>query len=255
MPSKIQVDQIAGATGSTVTLPSGQTLDLSSGTVTLPNSAVNLTTKVTGTLPVANGGTGITALGTASQVLRVNSGATALEFATPSAGAYNLLASTGAGTTVSSADLNGYFTSAYDVYEIFIVNLIGDADTTLKLRFATTGSYTVQTGSDYNTSQNYNSGNALSANTYTGTPAYQIVHIGSSSTFSTTSRITLFKPTSSTKKKNIHAFSLGNYAGDRYFVNTAGYWNSTTAVTGVRILSDSGYITYDNIYLYGIKNS
>ena len=80
MPSKIQVDQIAGATGSTVTLPSGQTLDLSSGTVTLPNSAVNLTTKVTGTLPVANGGTGITTLGTASQVLRVNSGATGLEF-------------------------------------------------------------------------------------------------------------------------------------------------------------------------------
>jgi len=84
MPSKIQVDQIAGATGSTVTLPSGQTLDLSSGTVTLPNSAVNLTTKVTGTLPVANGGTGLTSLGTASQVLRVNSGATALEFGTVS---------------------------------------------------------------------------------------------------------------------------------------------------------------------------
>lgn len=86
MPSKIQVDQIAGATGSTVTLPSGQTLDLSSGTVTLPNSAVNLTTKVTGTLPTANGGTGLTTLGTASQVLRVNSGATALEYGTISSG-------------------------------------------------------------------------------------------------------------------------------------------------------------------------
>ena len=86
MPSKIQVDQIAGATGSTVTLPSGQTLDLSSGTVTLPNSAVNLTTKVTGTLPIANGGTGLTSLGSASQVLRVNSGATALEFGTVSSG-------------------------------------------------------------------------------------------------------------------------------------------------------------------------
>jgi len=86
MPSKIQVDQIAGATGSTVTLPSGQTLDLSSGTVTLPNSAVNLTTKVTGTLPVANGGTGLTSLGTAAQVLRVNSGATGLEYGTISSG-------------------------------------------------------------------------------------------------------------------------------------------------------------------------
>jgi hypothetical protein len=37
----------------------------SSGTVwTIDNGAVNLTTKVTGTLPVANGGTGITSLGT-----------------------------------------------------------------------------------------------------------------------------------------------------------------------------------------------
>lgn len=41
-----------------------------------------LTTGVTGTLPVANGGTGLTAVGTALQVLRTNAGATALEFAT-----------------------------------------------------------------------------------------------------------------------------------------------------------------------------
>lgn len=39
-----------------------------------------LSTGVTGTLPVANGGTGLTSLGTALQVLRVNAGATALEF-------------------------------------------------------------------------------------------------------------------------------------------------------------------------------
>ena len=104
MPSKIQVDQIAGATGSTVTLPSGQTLDLSSGTVTLPStalSALNATNLTSGTVPSARlslissdlptvpttkGGTGLTTIGTASQVLRVNSGATGLEFGTISAG-------------------------------------------------------------------------------------------------------------------------------------------------------------------------
>ena len=41
-----------------------------------------LTSGVTGTLPIANGGTNLTALGTALQVLRVNAGATALEYAT-----------------------------------------------------------------------------------------------------------------------------------------------------------------------------
>jgi hypothetical protein len=41
MASKIKVDQIEGAGGTTVTVPSGQTLDVSSATVTLPNGAVS----------------------------------------------------------------------------------------------------------------------------------------------------------------------------------------------------------------------
>ena len=91
--SKIKVNSIEAATGSTITIPSGQTLDISSTTLTLPSTVVTTTgtqtltnktigvSQLTGTLPVANGGTGLTSLGTASQVLRVNSGATALEFA------------------------------------------------------------------------------------------------------------------------------------------------------------------------------
>ena len=46
----------------------------------------DLGSAVTGTLGVANGGTGLTAIGTAGQVLTVNSGATALEYQTPSSG-------------------------------------------------------------------------------------------------------------------------------------------------------------------------
>tara|TARA_R100001510_G_C7647670_1_gene205018 strand:+ start:476 stop:1333 length:858 start_codon:yes stop_codon:yes gene_type:complete len=41
MASKIKVDQIEGAGGTTITVPSGQTLDASSATVTLPNGAVS----------------------------------------------------------------------------------------------------------------------------------------------------------------------------------------------------------------------
>jgi len=57
----------------------------SDGTVTnakIAASTIDLTTKVTGTLPVANGGTGLAALGTAGQALVVNSGATALQYST-----------------------------------------------------------------------------------------------------------------------------------------------------------------------------
>lgn len=53
---------------------------------------VRLANDVTGTLPVANGGTGLTALGTSLQVLRVNAGGTALEYATISTGSGDVVA-------------------------------------------------------------------------------------------------------------------------------------------------------------------
>jgi hypothetical protein len=70
---------------STATL-TNKTINAANNTVT----NVPLSTGVTGTLPVANGGTGLTALGTAGQLLTVNSGATALEFAAAAASGFTL---------------------------------------------------------------------------------------------------------------------------------------------------------------------
>lgn len=74
--SKIKVNEIEAQSGSTITIPTGQNLVVTDGigTSSLP------------TIPVSKGGTGLTSLGTAGQAIKVNSGATALEFGTISSG-------------------------------------------------------------------------------------------------------------------------------------------------------------------------
>jgi hypothetical protein len=127
--SKIKVNQIEAATGSTVSIPSGQTLDVSNATVSLPASAVtahqagltvtesqisdlgSYLTSVTNnnlseTVNVSKGGTGLTALGTAGQVLKVNSAGNALEYGEiPGFG--GVLAVTDGGTGLSSLGTAG----------------------------------------------------------------------------------------------------------------------------------------------------
>ncbi len=64
-------------------LTASNTATLTNKTISGANNTltVRMASDVSGTLPIANGGTGLTALGTAGQVLTVNAGATALEFA------------------------------------------------------------------------------------------------------------------------------------------------------------------------------
>ena len=67
-----------------VTLTGNDYLTISGQAITVGD--VDLTADVTGTLPVASGGTGLAAIGSANQILAVNSGGTALEYKTLSTG-------------------------------------------------------------------------------------------------------------------------------------------------------------------------
>ena len=83
----------------------------SSGTFTLGGTlgSVDLTSQITGTLPVANGGTALTALGTANQVLAVNAGGTALEYQTTTTGSVTSVDVSGGttGLTTSGGPITG----------------------------------------------------------------------------------------------------------------------------------------------------
>jgi hypothetical protein len=222
-------------------ITSAKIVDATIANADIANSTINLTTKVTGTLPVANGGTGLTALGTAAQVLRVNSGATALEYATPSSGAFVFLGATGAQSAVATIDLNGYFTSDYNVYKIFVDGLFNATNNgSFRMKVATTSSYTLQTS-------NYNVTEAEFGSMSTA--------LGTTVARNSAVEITIFNPLGTTGRKCFLVHAVGGFNDDTP-QGLFGYniWNSTTAVTGLRFYSN-GNTSVNNIRLYGVKNS
>ena len=97
MASTLKVDNLEGSTGSTVTVPTGQTFTVTDGigiasipTITVAKGGTNTTSYTAGDVLYASGATTLTKLakGTAEQVLSMNSGETAPEWTTaaPTAG-------------------------------------------------------------------------------------------------------------------------------------------------------------------------
>ena len=181
-------------------------------------------------------------------------------FATPAAGAFVFLAETSA-SNVSSVDLNGYFTSTYDVYKVFIDGIYGSAAAQTLLRFATTGSYTVQTTSYYAQSQYaYGDGTTFLSNesqNWNGNGFNITPNISTTSANTSSVELSIYNPMSSTNQVTVtgnHTTAVGNYS----WIGTGtcgGRWNSTTPVTGIRFLMASGNIYARKIRLYGVKNS
>jgi len=104
---------------------------ISGGVATAPSwGKIGLTTHVSGILPIANGGTNLSALGSALQVLRVNAGGTDLEYATIS----------GSGDVVGPASATDNAIARFDTTT---GKLIQNSDITIADLFA--ASVTVQT--------------------------------------------------------------------------------------------------------------
>jgi hypothetical protein len=100
MASTIKVDQIEGSTGSTITVPTGQTLTLTDGlaSASLPvvgvaKGGTNISSFAAGDILYATGATTLTKLvkGSAADVLTMNAGATAPEWAASAGGGGKVL--------------------------------------------------------------------------------------------------------------------------------------------------------------------
>ena len=126
---------VSGNAGTATALQNARTINGVSfnGTanITVPAAGSTLTDTVT----VAKGGTGLTALGSALQVLRTNAAANAMEWATPAAGGdtvFILAGQVATGADVNLVDITGvaFTAAAAGVYTVQITGAVNNAAAT-----------------------------------------------------------------------------------------------------------------------------
>ena len=194
-------------------------------------------------------------IGTANQFLKVNSGATGYEFGAVSSD-YVKLASADV-TSGSSFNINGYFSTDYRVFKIFM----NHANTWHKARFNFGSSYTTYGGSNYVNSLDYaqrvsgsngggNSGNWNSDSMFT------TYWNGDGNQEHANAEITIFRPWDTNYAKNIQVISWDYNSSELHITNSTAYLDANKydeAVTGIYIFPASGSIGETQWALYGIK--
>ena len=188
----------------------------------------------------------ISATGTANQVLRMNSGATALEFATPAAGgAFKLVTRTAITSNVSSVSFTGLTANVIHHFQLNAIDSVANAGEDLLLRVSTDGGSSYQTSGYYNSLwQHYSSG---STNNQTKTDS--LISLNDGMTDSGTEEgvngfVYIYNIGNSAQKVmavgNTVSVADANYLRSNHM---GGIYDTAGNVTAVQFLFDSGNIT------------
>jgi hypothetical protein len=185
-------------------------------------------------------------------------GSGVLSFSSPSAGSFVFLGETSA-SNATSASLNGFFTSDYDVYKILVLGVLSATNSQpLYIRFATTGSYTEQS-SGYLFSATYTPSSAGVTYEYgTGQSQIRTNQVMSSTAGAQCNfDMTLYNPNRGDQYKTMTWNCLSQDADITNFsgVVGAGSWKNTTAITGIKFFAASGNLYATKIKIYGVKNT
>ena len=255
---------------------SGSTAYVLNDVVYYNGSAYIAKTSTTGNLPTSTahwnlfsaGSGGIwnsgLSLGTANQVVAVNSGASALEFQNVSSDYVKLASGNMNGGT--NVQIDGYFSSTYDVYRLIFHSIQGDTDNQ-QLNFTVQSGGSEQTSSDYYYSMNRSyiqSGNTQANDTAVSEWAATRVRMDDGNEDNTHPAVLdmhIYNPLSTAVRKVILWSYWMFYSNGSQFNSIRGglNWDNTTALSGIRLYYNSGNFessttTAKNAWtLYGLK--
>jgi hypothetical protein len=239
------------------------------GTGTTSTTFANLTTNVTGTLPIANGGTNSTATataggvgygtgtahaytsaGTAGQVL-TSAGASAPTWVTPAGGGSMILLQTVTGSGVDAIDVEGFFTSTYEFYKLY-VEVTQSSASAVAFRLFINGTLNTSAG-NYGTSSQYSSPGSALINSNNEGSTILINIAGKNTKF----EFTFLDPSNVNHRNAIHfiasASSDGPGQAERGWGNCIATGSAgQRAITGIRIFQPTATYT---ARLYGIKET
>lgn len=184
------------------------------------------------------------AIGTAGQVLAVNSGATAPEWvAAPAGWSPNLTLLNAGGTALTGASTITVNVSSYDYYHIFVDTVSSANAAAFSLRL------NGDSGSNYGWVRVGFLGTAANSQSNL-TSSYALAAIDSAGD-NAASMITILGGKTSGLKSITSTNSTNNMAGTSRAFAINGYYAASAAITSISIISSSGNFDQGTLYIYG----